>query len=124
MKYPGKDGLQILQHSLGVNEFGEGTQYRNHFCAGGKDLEICREMVVHGYMAEHVGIAISAHEPWFNVTPAGKAAVRQFSQKRPKLSRAKRRYKQYLKCDGIFASFGDFLCGRGYEMEGRADDKH
>lgn len=45
--------LQILQHALGVDEFGRGKQYRNHFCAGGADEVICRELVALGYMREH-----------------------------------------------------------------------
>lgn len=45
--------LQILQHSLGVDQYGHGQQYRNHFCAGGADEAICRELVAMGYMRRH-----------------------------------------------------------------------
>ena len=42
--------LQILQHSLGVDQYGQGEMYRNHFCAGDADEPICRELVAMGYM--------------------------------------------------------------------------
>ena len=54
--------LEILQHALGANEYGRNPKpglrdreefYRNHFCAGGKDEEECRELVVLGYMKPH-----------------------------------------------------------------------
>ena len=27
--------LAILQHALGLDQYGHGTFYRNHYCAGG-----------------------------------------------------------------------------------------
>ncbi len=38
-----KNKLHILQHSLGLDQFGEGRQYRNHFAAGpgGQDFADC-----------------------------------------------------------------------------------
>lgn len=47
-----KELLHILQHSLGLNEYGQGNQYRNHFVAGGDDVRKCRELVALGYMRE------------------------------------------------------------------------
>ena len=43
--------LEILQHALGVDQYGRGEMYRNHFCAGGDDEATCRELVEMGYMA-------------------------------------------------------------------------
>jgi len=45
--------LQILQHSLGLDEYGQGEMYRNHFCAGGDDEGTCRALVALGYMRQH-----------------------------------------------------------------------
>jgi hypothetical protein len=45
-----KSHLQILQHSLGTNPDGSGTQYRNHFCPGGKDVQLCEELEQAGLM--------------------------------------------------------------------------
>ncbi len=33
--------LEILQHALGVDKYGQGDMYRNHFCAGGDDEAVC-----------------------------------------------------------------------------------
>ena len=32
-----KRQLEILQHSLGVDQYGRGPQFRNHYCAGSDD---------------------------------------------------------------------------------------
>jgi hypothetical protein len=42
--------LEVLQHALGLDEYGRGEMYRNHFCAGGADEDICRSLVELGYM--------------------------------------------------------------------------
>src|SRR5688572_4631974 len=78
--------LHILQHALGVDEYGRGQQYRNHFCADGDDEAICRELVGLGYMQQH---ATTEVYPYFNcsVTPDGKRAMAEHSPKPPKLTR-------------------------------------
>jgi hypothetical protein len=91
--------LHILQHALGLDEYGQGRQYRNHFVAGGKDLDYCRQLVGMGYMKEHPATAISGGNPWFSVTPAGIDAVAQFSPEPPKLTRAQKRYRDHLHAD-------------------------
>jgi len=48
-----KQLLHILQHSLGLGQYGQGKQYRNHFVAGDDDAEKCRELVGMGFMTEH-----------------------------------------------------------------------
>jgi hypothetical protein len=81
--------LQILQHSLGVDEYGRGEMYRNSFCAGGKDEDVCRELIALGYMQQH---QTTEMYPYFNcsVTDSGKAAMRAESPKPPKLTRGQR----------------------------------
>ena len=90
--------LEILQHALGVDQYGQGPEYRNHFCAGESDEPDCRELVEMGYMQQH---ATTKWLPYFNcsVTRAGKAAMRADSPKPPKLTRAQRRYGDFLSAD-------------------------
>ena len=98
--------LEILQHALGVDEYGQGDQYRNHFCATGEDETICRELVALGYMRQFH----AKHLPYFNcaVTDAGKQAMRDASPKPPKLTRSQKRYRDYLAAD-LGCSFFEYL---------------
>lgn len=91
--------LQILQHALGLDEYGQGTMYRNHFCAGSDDEPICRELVAMGYM--RVFAPNESPLPYYNcmVTEAGKVAVLRESPKPPKLTRSQRRYREFLRAD-------------------------
>jgi hypothetical protein len=90
--------LEILQHSLGVDEYGQGTMYRNHFCAGEDDEAVCRELVALGYMQQH---PTTKWLPYFNcsVTNEGKVAVLRESPKPPKLTRSQQKYRAFLKAD-------------------------
>lgn len=104
-----KRQLEILQHALGVDQYGQGPMYRNHFCAGGADETICRELVALGYMWEwHESYKI--HYPYFNVsvTDAGKAAMLAESPKPPKLTRSQKRYRAFLHAD-TDGTFGEWL---------------
>ena len=103
--------LGIMQHTLGLNEYGEGEAFRNHFVAGGENLKRCRELVARGYMSEHPASVISGGSPWFHVTPEGKSAVAQFSPARPpekKLTRSQQRYRDYRRSE-CCESFGEWL---------------
>jgi hypothetical protein len=89
--------LHILQHALGLDAYGQGKMYRNHFCAGGADEAICRSLVEMGYM-----LVFHPNEsplPYYScsVTDAGKAAVLAESPKPPKLTRGQKRYRASLK---------------------------
>jgi hypothetical protein len=95
--------LEILQHTLGVDEFGRTpkgfTPYtRNYFCAGSVDEPICRELVALGYMTEHKW---TETYPYYNcsVTDAGKKAMHAASPAPPKLTRSQIRYRAYLDAD-------------------------
>ena len=90
--------LHILQHSLGVDEFGQGRQYRNHFCAGGDDVEICEELVALGFMQSH---ETTEWLPYFNcsVTDDGKKAMTDESPRPPKLTRSQIRYREFCRAD-------------------------
>lgn len=91
--------LHVLQHSLGVDQYGQGRQYRNHFCAGGKDVEICRELVALGYMVERPASDLTGGSPLFFVSDAGKVAMSAESPAPPVLTRSQKRYREFLRAD-------------------------
>lgn len=107
--------LSILQHALGRNEYGHnpngGPDYRNHFCAGGDDVAVCREAVSQGLMVEHAAREISGGDPIFTVTDAGKAYVAEHSPPEPKLTRGQERYRRWLQVSDCYPDmkFGDWL---------------
>lgn len=71
--------VTILRHSLGLRRDGSGSRYRNHYVAGGKDLELCRELAGMGLMEERPANALTGWDPVFIVTLDGIAAA----EKRP-----------------------------------------
>lgn len=104
--------LHVLQHSLGLDQHGQGSQYRNHFVAGGRDIDLCRELVASGHMTERADNGLTGGMPWFSVTPNGIDAVALESPKappEPKLTRSQKRYREYLVVGDCFESFADFL---------------
>ena len=95
--------LEILQHSLGVDKYGITPKgftpfTRNHFCAGDKDEEDCRELIALGFMKQH---ETTEWLPYFNcsVTDAGIAAMKAESPAPPKLTRSQIRYREFLDAD-------------------------
>lgn len=97
-----REQLHILQHSLGLDEYGQGRMYRNHY-VGGEDE--CRPLVAMGYMVERPASELTGGSPCFHVTEAGKAAVRAESPKPPKLTKAQRRYRAWLNADSSMGFF-------------------
>lgn len=100
-----KAQLHILQHSLGLDQYGQGRQYRNHYVAGPGHHSYSHllELVALGYMTERPATAISGGDPWFSVTRAGIEAVALFSPAPPpppKVNSAKKRYLDHLRYDG------------------------
>jgi hypothetical protein len=106
--------LQILQHSVGADEYGRSRADRNHFCAGGGDVVICRELVALGFMQEHESRSWLP-DPMFSVTRAGRRAMIEASPKPPTFTRAQRRYKAYLRMD-FDMSFIDWLRAFGKDV--------
>lgn len=103
--------LHILQHALGVDKYGVGVQYRNHFAAGEKDFAKCRELVTHGMMREEPPRAIYGGYPMFFVTYKGKLAVHAQSPEPPpeeKLTRAQRKYRAWLESE-LGMTFFEFV---------------
>lgn len=105
--------LHILQHSLGLDQYGEGRQYRNHFVTGpgSDDFDNCTALVGMGLMKRHNPSALTGGDYCFTVTPAGVDYVALNSPKRPpapKLTRSQKRYQEFLHNDGYY-SFADFI---------------
>ena len=71
--------LGILQHALGVDRRGRGPMHRNHYCAGGTDVDACKELVALGLMEQ---FPTTETLPYFNcyVTEEGKRVVRMVAE--------------------------------------------
>jgi hypothetical protein len=93
--------LHILQHALGLDEYGRGTMYRSHFVTGegSKDHADCMALVEAGYMGVRKNHPLAGGDDGFWVTEAGKLAAVANSPAPPKLSRSKQRYLDYLAAD-------------------------
>ena len=100
--------MQILQHSLGLNEYGQGSQYRNHFVAGGKDIELCLALISEGFMVQRADNGLCGDSPWFSVTLKGIDHVALNSESPPKKTRRRMRYLRFLEFGDCFDSFLDF----------------
>lgn len=103
--------LHILQHSLGLNEYGQGEQYRNHFAtsSGSDDFDHCQALAAQGLMKDLGARKIFGGMHCFAVTDAGVRFVAENSPQPPKLSKSKRRYQKYLDCGDCFDNFRHFL---------------
>lgn len=103
--------LHILQHSLGVDQYGRGTMYRNHFVTGTGSLDHpdCMALVEAGFMTRHDGEKLPfGGDDYFQVTKAGKKAMQAQSPQPPKPTRGQARYQRYLDADSGL-SFGQWL---------------
>lgn len=104
--------LHIIQHSLGVDQFGRGDQYRNYFATdeGSIDHPICMEAVSRGLMQ----VRRANYEPYggmdvFAVTAEGKLWMAENSPQPPKLTRSQQRYQAYLNADWFAGSFREWI---------------
>jgi len=106
-----KEQLHILQHTLGCDQYGRGTMYRNHFvtdetCDNGV---ICLQLVSHGLMVNRGSLGeLSGGSSVFHVTNHGKDVMLSQSPSPPKRSRSEHRYLDWLRADtGL--SFADWI---------------
>jgi hypothetical protein len=104
--------LATLQHALGLDQYGRGTGYRDHFVAGPghTDYDTCMAATVQGLMHRYDNKHVCGGVV-FIVTDEGRAFVRQNSPEPPNLSRAKRRYQEWLDSGAADCgvSFGNYL---------------
>lgn len=107
--------LDILQHSLGLDQYGGGNQHRNHFVTGegGINHALCSELVADGLMKNCGSSAITGGDDCFVVTAQGIDYVALNSPVKPpppKLTRSQQNYQRYLdsECDFSFAEWMGF----------------
>jgi len=107
------ESLQIVLHSLGLDEYGRGRRYRNHFVTspGGQDWALCMEHVEAGRMTKHGPSELfgDAEDGYcFCVTDAGIQWMEANRPDPPKLTRGQKRYREFLAADSSF-TFGEWL---------------
>ena len=91
--------LQIVQHTLGLDQYGQGSMYRNRFVSGPghHDQPEIDQLVAEGLMEDcssHVHPSLlGPGARLFCVTDAGIEWVKANSPKPPKISRSKARYR-------------------------------
>ncbi|EJL54888.1 hypothetical protein PMI09_02204 [Rhizobium sp. CF122] len=102
--------LHILQHTLGLDQYGRGTFYRNHFVTGEgrKDHADCMSLVDLGFMSVRRDHPLSGGDDCFWATEEGKRAVVAESPAPPKLTKGQQRYRDYLDAD-CSMSFIEYL---------------
>ena len=93
--------LEILQHALGLDQYGRGTFYRNHYVAGPghHSFDECRALTDAGLMEDHGTSSLYGGDHCFTVTDAGRRYIREHSPQPPKLTRNQRRYQRFLDAD-------------------------
>ena len=105
--------LHILQHSLGVDRFGRGPQYRNHFVTGegSTDHPDCMKAVAQGLMERHAGSPLTGEMDLFVVTDAGREFVAIHSDKVDRKQKARDRYSRFLDLSDVMPdlTFRQFL---------------
>jgi hypothetical protein len=113
---PDRDAsLHILQHALGLDDFGRGKAYRNHFATGPEcdNWGLCMAHVEAGRMKKHEPRAIfgGGEHCCFVVTDAGKAFVREHSPRPSKRQRSRDRYLEWLRISDVCPdlTFGEWL---------------
>jgi hypothetical protein len=104
--------LHILQHALGVDQYGQGQQYRSHFVTGpgSKDYDDCEALVTAGMMTvrrDYMGKGMLGNH-CYHVTQKGSTAVAMESPPPPKIPKARRRYLAWANLD-LGISFREFL---------------
>lgn len=102
--------LSILQHTLGLDEYGQPPKgrklcadddfpncYRNHYALGpeASDFYLLRELVEGGFMTDRGAQKVMGGMHCFHATQKGYEAVKEHSPRPPKESRAKRRWRHY-----------------------------
>ncbi|WP_010218891.1 hypothetical protein [Sphingomonas sp. PAMC 26621] len=93
--------LHILQHALGVDQYGQGDQYRSHFVtgAGSDDHPHCIALFEAGLMKRRANVEMYGGMDAFFVTDEGREFVAANSPPPPKLTRSQRRYQAWLDAD-------------------------
>jgi hypothetical protein len=103
--------LEILQHALGADQYGQMPKYgadRNYYGTDPYDLD-CIELVQMGYMVE-LPARSWLPDTMFAVTESGKEAMKLASSKPPKVTRSQKRYQDFLDAsDAWNCTFREYL---------------
>lgn len=104
--------LHILRHSLGLDDNGNGNQYRNYYCTDPVPelVKLC-DM---GLMWDRGAQEIYGGMHVYHVTERGKRVVNDSKPAPKKISRSKRRYLDFLHADSGM-SFGEWIRLPSYE---------
>jgi hypothetical protein len=107
--------LHILQHSLGLDQYGRGREYRNHFVTGpgSHDFADC-EALVDGLcmtVRRNLPLAGGSGNNCYTVTDWGRMKMHEQSPSPPKLSKAKKRYHEWMASGECYPdwNFSDWL---------------
>ena len=102
--------LHVLRHSLGLDDNGNGREYRNHYCCDPEsDLtSLCES----GHMRDTGSSEMCGGMHIYQVTDLGKEYVHEKHPVPVKLSRSKRRYLNFLRAD-CGMRFGEWLKAGG-----------
>lgn len=98
--------LHILQHSLGVDCYGCGRQYRNRYISDSNDD--LNTLCGLGLMKDYGPWEVAGGHHFYAVTETGKQAVAEQSPRPPKLTRSQKRYRAFLEADNSMR-FGEWL---------------
>lgn len=107
--------LHILQHSLGLDQYGRGREYRNHFVTGpgSKDFDDCEALVDGACMTvrRNLPLAGGSGNNCYTVTEWGRMKMHEESPEPPKPSKSKQRYREWLEVADCYPNwnFGDWL---------------
>lgn len=109
-----KNLLQVLQHSIGADQYGHGGGNRNFFGVnpGCRDYDLCIELVELGFMANNgTKPAIFGNEVFFSVTPEGVDVVALESDSPPepvKRTASQRRYEEWYMSE-VDCSYAEWI---------------
>lgn len=107
-----KEHLHILQHSIGVDKYGRGQEYRNYYAVGPEcpAYHDCMKLCEAGLMEDNGQSGFSGGMHYFSVTRLGKKFVAENSEVPPKLTRSQKRYERWLKvADAVQMTFGEWI---------------
>jgi hypothetical protein len=104
--------LHILRHSLGLDDTGRGSQYRNSYVLGPDcpSFATLKYLEARGLMTDHGPRAVFGGMHGFTVTPAGRA-IAATPDRLPRKERGRRIYRFWLSISDCFpdSTFRDFL---------------
>ena len=108
------DWLEIMRHTIGVDQYGRRRHDRNYFITGegGKDWLACVALVSAGYMTSRKGNAATGGDDIFFATDSGREFVRINKESMPepsKRTRAQSRFQEYRDVSECYDSFAQFL---------------